>query len=122
MKKLTHYPRALLLLLTLSFPAYALDNTSICNMIIYSRNFNQFLALREFFQLYPDFVANFNPADETYCFNLRNNFANFPRNYYSPDQLSEFYDNCLNMSEQQIGFEYESFIRVQAVIQSCRLY
>jgi hypothetical protein len=104
-----------------SITTYAFDKEQVCNNIFNSPNFNDFLALREFFRLNPNFVTNFNPADSRYCLDLRVAYLFFYKNLYTPEDISQFYQNCLNLSDQQIAFEAESFTRVQSAIVNCHL-
>lgn len=104
-----------------SITTYSFDKEQVCNNIFNSPNFNDFLALREFFRLNPNFVTNFNPADTRYCLDLRIAYLFFYKNLYSPEDVSQFYQNCLNLTDQQIAFEAESFARVQSAINSCHL-
>src|SRR5574338_830329 len=97
-----------------SITTYSFDKEQVCNNIFNSPKFNDFLALREFFRLNPNFVTNFNPADSRYCLDLRIAYLFFYKNLYSPEDVSQFYQNCLNLTDQQIAFEAESFARVQS--------
>lgn len=107
---------------SISFSVYSLDNATVCNQIFISSDFNRFLALREFFKQNPSYLEQFNPGDEGYCFNLRTSFGFFPHQLYNNDETKQFYDNCLNMTEQELNAEYESYFVIKRVIQLCRLY
>ncbi len=104
-----------------SITTYTLNKEQTCNTIFNSPNFNNFLALREFLRVNPSFVSNFNPADYRYCLDLKVAFSFFHTNQYTPEDVSQFYQNCINLTDQQVAFEYESFLRVQSAILNCRL-
>ncbi len=104
-----------------SITTYNLDKEAVCKRIFSSPNFSNFIALREFFRLYPRFVETFNPADPRYCLNLKIAYSFFSQNEYSPQEVSEFYNNCMNLSDQEVAFENESFLRIQSAIVNCHL-
>ncbi|MGD9592585.1 MAG: hypothetical protein AB7V32_08705 [Candidatus Berkiella sp.] len=104
-----------------SITTYNLDKNEVCNRIFNSPNFNDFLSLREFFRIYPQYVSAFNPADPRYCLDLKIAYTFFFKNEYSQQDISGFYNNCLNLSDQEIAFENESFLRVQSAIINCHL-
>ncbi len=104
-----------------STTTYTLNKEETCNAIFKSPNFTNFLALREFLRVNPSFVSNFNPADYKYCIDLKIAYSLFHTNQYTPEDVSQFYQNCINLTDQQVAFEYESFLRVQSAILNCHL-
>lgn len=104
-----------------SITTYHLDKNTVCNNIFNSPHFSDFLSLREFFRLYPQYVNAFNPADPRYCLDLKIAYTFFYKNEYSQEDVSQFYNNCLNLSDEQIAFENESFLRIRSAITNCHL-
>ncbi|MBS0286893.1 MAG: hypothetical protein JSR17_06325 [Proteobacteria bacterium] len=104
-----------------SITTYNLDKNTVCNNIFNSPNFKDFLALQEFFRVYPQYVSSFNPADPHYCFDLKIAYTFFYKNIYTQEDITQFYNNCLNFSDQEVAFTNESFLRVQSAIINCHL-
>ncbi len=99
---------------------YTLDKEQVCNTIFNSPQLNNFVALREFFRVNPAFADNINVTDIRYCLKLKAVFSISDKTL-PEDQKAQMYQNCMNMTDEQIAAENQSFIIIQSVIRNCQL-